>query len=269
MSEINNVASSTMMQFNEEVVERRLAFKPDPEIGNLCMGYINDVRIDIREVSKLNEDGTENTWEYAGCKFPTMVIEFKQAKSDANPKDRYYTFTVKPVTTLNKNGEPVQVDKIVSIMQQEYARLRHIANQFKGVKGYPTNAGGCPGIDYAAAPEVRVAQYTAFFEYFKNLLVGENPETPIYKGVKLWMKLVADYSTGKYLAFPGFVGRGFIERVIQGQNTTLEFEANETVALTKSTKENKREAAINNGIPAMDAGATDPSIQSVIDKYSK
>ena len=42
--------SSTTLMFEEEVVERRLAFKPDPELGNLCMGIINDVRIDIREV---------------------------------------------------------------------------------------------------------------------------------------------------------------------------------------------------------------------------
>ena len=45
--------SSTTLMFEEEVVERRLAFKPDPELGNLCMGIINDVRIDIREVPLL------------------------------------------------------------------------------------------------------------------------------------------------------------------------------------------------------------------------
>ena len=263
---MQNVASATMMQFDEEVVERRLTFKPDPEIGNLCLGYINDIRIDTRTVSKLNEDGTENTWEYAGCEFPTLIIEFKQVKSDANPKDRYYTFTVKPVTTLNKNGEPVETSKIVSIMQQEYDRLRHIANQFKGLKGYPTNAGKCPGLDYAAAPATRVAQYKAFFEYFVGLIKGENADAPLYKGVKLWMKLVADYSTGKFLAFPGFVGRGFVERVIQGQNTTLEFEGNETVNLTKSAKENKRESAIGN-TPTAQPSQVDPSVQDIINKY--
>lgn len=96
--------SSTTLMFEEEVVERRLAFKPDPELGNLCMGMINDVRIDIREVPLLDDKGVESTWEYAGCKFPVLVIEFKQCKTDANPKDRYYTFTAKPVTTLNKKA---------------------------------------------------------------------------------------------------------------------------------------------------------------------
>ena len=93
--------SSTTLMFEEEVVERRLAFKPDPELGNLCMGIINDVRIDIREVPLLDDKGVESTWEYAGCKFPVLIIEFKQCKTDANPKDRYYTFTAKPVSFFN------------------------------------------------------------------------------------------------------------------------------------------------------------------------
>lgn len=166
--------SSTTLMFEEEVVERRLAFKPDPELGNLCMGMINDVRIDIREVPLLDDKGVESTWEYAGCKFPVLVIEFKQCKTDANPKDRYYTFTAKPVTTLNKKGEPVEEKTVINIIQQVYGQLRHIANQFKGLKGYPVNAGKCPGLDYAAPAKVRCEQYLAFFEYFKHLLVGDD-----------------------------------------------------------------------------------------------
>lgn len=193
--------SSTTLMFEEEVVERRLAFKPDPELGNLCMGIINDVRIDIREVPLLDDKGVESTWEYAGCKFPVLIIEFKQCKTDANPKDRYYTFTAKPVTTLNKKGEPVEEKTVINIIQQVYGQLRHIANQFKGLKGYPVNAGKCPGLDYAAPAKVRCEQYLAFFEYFKHLLVGDDEKNPIYKNVKLFMKLVADYNTHKFLAF--------------------------------------------------------------------
>ncbi len=126
--------SSTTLMFEEEVVERRLAFKPDPELGNLCMGMINDVRIDIREVPLLDDKGVESTWEYAGCKFPVLVIEFKQCKTDANPKDRYYTFTAKPVTTLNKKGEPVEEKTVINIIQQVYGQLRHIANQLRVLK---------------------------------------------------------------------------------------------------------------------------------------
>ena len=110
--------SSTTLMFEEEVVERRLAFKPDPELGNLCMGVINDVRIDIREVPLLDDKGVESTWEYAGCKFPVLIIEFKQCKTDANPKDRYYTFTAKPVTTLNKKGEPVEEKTVINIIHR-------------------------------------------------------------------------------------------------------------------------------------------------------
>ena len=229
--------------FEEEVVERRLAFKPDPELGNLCMGIINDVRIDIREVPLLDDKGVESTWEYAGCKFPVLVIEFKQCKTDANPKDRYYTFTAKPVTTLNKKGEPVEEKTVINIIQQVYGQLRHIANQFKGLKGYPVNAGKCPGLDYAAPAKVRCEQYLAFFEYFKHLLVGNDEKNPIYKNVKLFMKLVADYNTHKFLAFPSFVNRGFVERVIPGQSPSIEFEAGETIHLAKDDAPKNREAA--------------------------
>ena len=256
--------SSTTLMFEEEVVERRLAFKPDPELGNLCMGIINDVRIDIREVPLLDDKGVESTWEYAGCKFPVLVIEFKQCKTDANPKDRYYTFTAKPVTTLNKKGEPVEEKTVINIIQQVYEQLRHIANQFKGLKGYPVNAGKCPGLDYAAPAKVRCEQYLAFFEYFKHLLVGDDEKNPIYKNVKLFMKLVADYNTHKFLAFPSFVNRGFVERVIPGQSPSIEFEAGETIHLAKDDTPKNREAAAGAPAPAPGATVVSSDIQKLV-----
>lgn len=261
--------SSTTLMFEEEVVERRLAFKPDPELGNLCMGMINDVRIDIRKVPLLDDKGVESTWEYAGCKFPVLVIEFKQCKTDANPKDRYYTFTAKPVTTLNKKGEPVEEKTVINIIQQVYGQLRHIANQFKGLKGYPVNAGKCPGLDYAASANVRCEQYLAFFEYFKHLLVGDDEKNPIYKNVKLFMKLVADYNTHKFLAFPSFVNRGFVERVIPGQSPSIEFEAGETIHLAKDDAPKNREAAAGAPAPAPGATVVSSDIQNILDRYSK
>lgn len=266
----NTAPTAGVISFEEEVVERRLNFKPDPELGNLCMGTINDVRIDIREVPLLDEKGAENTWEYAGCKFPTLIIEFKQCKTDANPKDRYCTLAVKPVTTLNKKGEPVDEKDIVSIMQQEYARLRHIANQFKGLKNYPTDAGKCPSINYLAEPKERCTQYLAFFEYFKKLLIGNDEKTPMYKGVKLWIKIIADYKTHKYYTLPSFVNRGFVERVIPNQNPTLEFEANESIRLVKDDEKSSREtAAATSSAPLPgNAPVISDDVQSIVEKYS-
>lgn len=266
MADLNTVVSTTMMQFEEEVVERRLTFKPDPSIGNLCLGMLDEVRIDVRKSPKLLEDGTENTWEYAGLDVPTIILTFKQCKTKENPKDRYYTFSVKPVTTVDKDGNPVDPKKLIGILQQEYARLRHIANQYKGLKNYNNNLGQCPGIDYAASPAIRLEQYTAFFNYFKNLLVGVDETAPVYKGVRLWIKLVADFSSGKYLAFPGFVGRGFVERVIEGQDPTIDFEANETVQLTKANNTSRAEKTVA-AAPANTEVSSD--VQSIIEKYSK
>lgn len=259
--------SATMMTFDNEVVERRLTFKPDPEINNLCLGYLDEVRIDYRESPLILEDGTENTWEYAGQKVPALILTFKQARSQSNPKDRYYEHVFKPVTTKTKDGAPVEAKTIVNLLQQEYARLRHIANQYKGLKGYRVDLGSCPGIDYGAAPAIRCEQYCKFFEYFKTLLTGGNDEAPLYKGVKLWIKLVADYSTHKFLAFPTFVGRGFVERVIEGQNPTIDFEPNETIQLTAGTpKKGNREAA---AVTPTETTAVNPEISAILEKYSK
>lgn len=264
MSEQVNIPS-TMLMFEEEVVERRLAFKPDPELNNLCMGVINEIRIDTRVTPTINEDGTDNTWEYAGLEVPTLVIEFKQCKTAENPKDRYYTFTSKPVTTMTKDGMAVDPATVTNIVMQEYAKLRHIANQFKGLKEYPTNT-KCPGIDIAAPAKTRIEQYKAFYEYFVDLFTGTGA-TPMYKAHRFWMKLVANYKTGKYLEFPQFVGRGFIERVVEKQNPTLEFEANETVVLNKDSKAGAREKAA--GAPApMGAESVSEDVKSILEKYA-
>ena len=267
MTQNDNVAkSATMMMFEEENVERRLLFKPDPELNNLCLGYLDDVRIEERESPLLNEDGTENTWEYAGLKVPTLVLTFKQAKSQSNPKDRYYEHRFKPVTTKTKEGNPVDSKTLVNMITQEYARLRHITNQYKGLKTYPTNLGSCPGIDYGASAKVRCEQYLEYFKYFKALLDGTNPDQPHHKGVKLFIKLVADYSTGKFLAFPSFVGRGFVERVFDNQSPTIDFEPNETVQLNTTANKGKREAAA--GAPATADTAPSEDIQNIISKYA-
>ena len=261
-----NAASATMMTFENEVVERRLTFKPDPEIGNLCLGYLDEVRLEYRESPLLLEDGTENTWEYAGQRVPSLILTFKQARSQSNPKDRYYEHVFKPVTTKSKDGSPVDSKTIVNILQQEYARLRHIANQYKGLKGYPTDLGSCPGIDYAAAPAIRCEQYAKFFEYFKTLLTGANEAAPLHKTVKLWIKLVADFSTHKFLTFPTFVGRGFVERVIEGQNPTIDFEPNETIQLTTGTP--KKGAHENTAAAPATAPEASPEISAILSKYA-
>lgn len=260
--------SSTMMQFEEEVVERRLSFKPDPDLGGLCMGVINDVRLNYREAPLLDDKGVENTWEYAGLKVPTLFIEFKQCVTDSNPKDRYVVYTVSPVTTIDKHGKSVDTDQIISIIRQNYDRLRHIANAFKGTKGYPTDLGTCPGIDFAATPKDRCEQYAKFFEYFKTLLIGKDEKSPNYKGVKLWIKIVADYRTRKFYSIPGFVNRGFIERVIAGQNTTLEFDPNESIHLIKEDEKKTREVSATS-VPTSSANEVNmtPEAKAILDKY--
>ena len=72
--------SSTTLMFEEEVVERRLAFKPDPELGNLCMGMINDVRIDIREVPLLDDKVSKVHGNMLVVNFPYLLSNLSNVK---------------------------------------------------------------------------------------------------------------------------------------------------------------------------------------------
>lgn len=83
------------------------------------------------------------------------------------------------------------------------------------------------------------------------------------------MKLVADYNTHKFLAFPSFVNRGFVERVIPGQSPSIEFEAGETIHLAKDDAPKNREAVAGAPAPAPGATVVSSDIQNILDRYSK
>lgn len=74
----------------------------------------------------------------------------------------------------------------------------------------------------------RIAQWKAFCEFFvKAFNVGKEGK-PVFldeKGepIVVWMKLLAHYGDRKYLCTPGFVGQGYVERVINGKNLQLRF----------------------------------------------
>lgn len=266
--------SSTMFVFTEENVERRLPFKPVPAFNNLCLGSLVDVRIENSTSPKINEeDGSENTWEYAGIEVPSLVLTFKQSLEKGETKERIYEHRFKVITSVGKEGNEIDMKTLSALYMNTYNQLRHIGNAFKGLANYNNEIGTAPGIDPKASASVRAEQFRAFFQYWVDLFNGKDVEKPMYKGVKLWIKLVADYSTKKYLAFPTYVGRGFIERVIPNANPTIEIEIQngETVELKATEKGSKTASSIagssNQTGVGVETPAVDADIQNILNQY--
>lgn len=266
MSEtVNKTAktSSSIVTFGEKKVERRLSMKPNPVIGNLCLAILTDVKIEQHEAPKTNpETGIENLWDFAGYTIPTMVLTFKQVPTKEDPYDRYYEHRFKVVPNLDKNGAPIDKKIVISLYQQYFSQLQHICNAYEGVPGFSDNE-EVPGIDPEANVEVRIKQFNAFFEHFLNVLTG-NGDKPVYKDVKVYLKLIADYRTRKFLTLPTFVGRGFIQRVLPGANPKIALEPNETVVLAAGKTQSKTENAIASAAPMSENTELDPEIAAIL-----
>ena len=265
MAESKKVAaqSSTMLDFSNKQVEQELKFKPRIAIKNLCVGVIESVTIEHKKTEKYDDNGAERTYEYAGYEVPSMVIRFRQIPTKEDPANRYYNHRFTIIASKRNDGKDVDRDQLVNIWKQQYEHLRHITNAFVGLRGYK-DVDNCPGIDIAASVETRIEQYEAFLQYFYNILTAEVPETkkPLYEGVNLYIKLVAEYKNRKYLTFPNFVGRGFIERVKPNVNPTLEFAPGETVQLAEGIV---KKSAAEKAIASVDEAPVSDDISALLE----
>lgn len=257
--------SSTMISFTEENVENRLPFKPQPEFNNLCKGRLIEVKIDKTLYPKIKEDGSENTSEYAGLEVPTLILTFKQEPIEGENKPRFFEHREKVITTVTKEGLDVEMSTIVSLFQSMYNRLRHITNAYKGLKEYPTDGKTAPGFDPKDAASIKVKQFEAFFQYFVDILNGTGEE-PMYKKHALWIKLIAGFTETNRLGFPSFVGRGFIERVIQGVKPTIEINVagGETVELKSKKSGSKSKVEQSTGSTTLDI---DADTEAILNQY--
>lgn len=254
--------SATMLDFSNKVVERELGFKPRINLKNLCVGTIESVKIEKHTTEKYDENGAEKGYEYAGMEIPSLLIRFRQIPTKDDPANRYFNYRVTIISSKDKEGRDIDQDKVIALWKRTYEQLRHITNAFVGLKGY-VDTESCPGVDIAASPETKVEQFEAFLQYFVDILTREVEDTkkPLFEGVNLYMKLVAEYKYGKYLTFPNFVGRGFIERVKPNVNPTLEFAPGETVQLAES---NKKKSAVEKAAAMVQEDEVDPEIEKLL-----
>jgi len=226
------------------------------------------VEIVENTIPQFSEEGIENTWEYAGKTVPSLVLTFKQTATTVDPRERIYKHEYKIITSVAKTGIEVDAKTVVKLYQDMFAHIKHICNAYKNTANYSEAVASLNDftIDPTASVDVRVVNFRNFLGYFVKLFAGKDGKG-VYQTTELWMKLVADYRTAKFLAFPTFVGEGFIERIIAKQNPAIEFKPNESIELVapkSKTKGAKGAASQGTGAPE-----TDSEVDDLLAKYNK
>lgn len=219
-------------------VTQRLKFEPSKAHGMYCIGKLESVELSSVEI-KADAD-----WEFKGMTIPRLAFHFVNHKIDPNDPDRYFTHSELPIAIVKKDGAPA---KYASMLTELWNRLKHIHDAYKGTPNYrPIQPGDIPDFsdDITSDPAVRIKEFEAFFTYMFNSFKGTGDQKPIWldvNGVSVpqTMKLIAtDGEKSQYLAFPKFVGTGFIQPFkLKGTalDTTLSFRGSETSVLTSTT----------------------------------
>lgn len=226
MSEVNK-SQVGVINFGEVVVTQDKKFKPREEFNNLCQAHLVSVEIKDTETPKVDENGIASTYEYAGIPVPTIVFRYKEEPVPGDEVDRFYTDSFRIVTTRKTDGTQVDVKTFTSIVTEAYRNCRHRLDAYIGCPNF-VEPGFPQPIDMNAGINERIAQWRAFCEFFVKAFNAGKDGKPVFldeKGepIVVWMKLLAHYGDRKYLCTPGFVGQGYIERVINGKNLLLKF----------------------------------------------
>lgn len=206
-------------------VTKSLPFKPMPEFGGLCLGFLS--RVSVVEV----ESKEDAKWEFAGQTIPRLQFEFVQFKADPNDKDRIYTQGIMPVTLTLSNGDERESAKVVTSYQNVWNQIKHLHDQYKGTENYKELAVE-PEFDTDLSVEERLNEFRKFFTAVAKEFNGTKGKSLFAstggKDKLLTMKLIVD---GNQLKFPDFVGRGYVEtaKFKDGKlDTTLFFTQSET-----------------------------------------
>lgn len=247
-------------------VERKLKFKPRPEFNNLCKGRLVNVEVSLLKTEANDKNGLPSSWEYAGLELPNLKLTFVQEPTQSDPAERVYEHYFSPFTNVKKNGEAIDRATIISHYTEEYKQLRHIANAFTTNANYDAKV-VIPAVNpFIADPIARLEGIKTYYQAWATLLSGK--EGKGFMTQVVWLKLTAS-PEGTYLRFPPFVGEGFIEKVIDGRQASIELKPSETVELVKKDKAAKGKSSTGTGnAPSEDASVPD-EIQNLLAKYTK
>lgn len=232
-------------------VTASLKFKPSvyADLNGLCLGQLVSVEVTTEESPKILDDGTENSYQFAGLKVPKIRFNFKNVvrAEDKDRADRFFFHVEKPIISVKNDGEKMTDKLLESLYTQMWDRIKHIHDVFKNDPNYKPIA-ELPDIDPTSPEEKLVDQFTKFFEAIAASFNKGKNDKPIYqgedgKGLTCYMKLIAEYMQRRYLVFPNFIGEGFIERFKTKVPPTIELKPRETQELAAGKGSKSKEDA--------------------------
>jgi hypothetical protein len=243
-------------------VERKLKFKPRPEFNNLCKGRLVSAEIQMVKTESLDKSGLPSAWEYAGLDLPTLRYTFIQEPTQADPAERIQEHYFSPFTNVKKNGEAMERSSILNHYTEEYKLLRHFANAYVTNANYDAKL-VVPAVNpFITDPIARLENIKAYYQYWATLMSGKDGKG--FATQPVWLKLVAS-PEGTYLKFPSFVNEGFIEKVVDGRQPSIELKPSETIELVK--KEPKATSKAGAKASNEDAPVSD-EVQALLAKYT-
>lgn len=244
-------------------VTQRLKFKPNPEHDNLCLGKLLRVECVKREIS------TDSNWEYNHHTIPQLEFEFIQANSPEG-EDRYYVHRERIIGAVDSDGNAIDEEVLSNLYEAMFDRILHILQAYQFAPNFKMPA-SFPEIKEQGTVEERVEGFTKFFDKVAATMNNGTDDKPVFeskdgKPYIMAMKLIADYKTGKYLAFPTFVGEGFIQKAAFNKEgkliTTLEIKPRETVELGSRPSQ----APQDTSIPGGESAELPPNVLAMMNK---
>ena len=241
-----------VLNFNEEsvIVESRLGFKPDSKLfGGLCMATIESIALVENEVSSLNEDGTPNTWEFAGLVLPNFLLTLKQVNPDAtDSSERFIELRKSVPSAKNKQGVDVKIGDWTEMISNIWKVLQHITNVLYKAGVIKKDKPKLPILNYEDPAEKRVADFKKFNAAYVELLSEVDPETkePLFKKVKLYVRVIADPKKGTFYIIPDYVNKGIFEVVDAAKKPSLELQPGDSIVLQKKADKKEDGSAKDN-----------------------
>lgn len=266
-----NIIIEDGFNFEEEIgtdVEKKLKFKPRPEIKNLTEATLIVSEISITEKPLINpESGLTETWEYAGFSRPAIHLEFKQVPTSADPYERFCDLYISPFTNKDKQGTPISVANITRFYKDQYLVLRHIANAFVNHPNYDATIKMPVFNPLLEEVGARIKSITAYYEAFIKLFKGKDGKG--FKDQINYLKVVRSTS-GTFLQIPNYVGEGFIVKKIDGRKPTIELKPSESVELIAADPKHKKgfNAATGATSPASSESNSE-DVQDLLSKYGQ
>ena len=213
----------------EGEVARPKPFEPIAELNDMCCGSLSKVEVIMSDISVVNKKGETSTWEYAGCTIPVLMFHFNNfigPNTDPQGVSRVFKYSESIIGSVTKENTPIADKSLVSLYESMWNRIKHILDTYSKeckvdlTKNVELNAAikGLNNVNVikGADKQVRIDAFTTLFTAVANALNTGFNGTPMFmraEGVPiyLYMKLLADYNSHKFLTFPTFVGDGFLE----------------------------------------------------------